>query len=192
MHAGTYPRPTSPGQFRPVPGGRPGTRAPTGGLPQNGGAIRGPGICRHCRCGRSPRFGRRPGRQHLLPGRGLARATGIYQSMLADGDEIRSLAASAPLTTPVLAIGGGGGHFTAGTVTNISRGAITSLQGGVGHYVALEAPDALAEAILDFTAHVDQARRDGVDVSSRRWFRLRFTRPRLDHGGAARTLRDAR
>ena len=119
-------------------------------------------------------------------------ATGIYQSMLADGDEIRSLAASAPLTMPVLAVGGGGGHFTAGTVTNISRGAITSLQGGVGHYVALEAPDALAEAILDFTAHVDQARRDGVDVSSRRWFRLRFTRPRLDHGGAARTLRDAR
>jgi len=110
------------------------------------------------------------GSTYSRPG-GWRGATGIYQSMLADGDEIRSLAASAPLAMPVLAVGGGGGHFTVGTVTNISRGAITSLQGGVGHYVALEAPDALAEAILDFTAHVDQARRDGVDVSSRRWFR---------------------
>lgn len=53
-------------------------------------------------------------------------------------------------------MGGGGGPFTAGTVSQVSSGPVSTVDlEGVGHYVALEAPEQLAAAILDFTRRVD-------------------------------------
>lgn len=97
--------------------------------------------------------------------RGFARpggwrgAIGLYQSMLEEGDTLKTLAQSNPLTVPALAIGGFGGQFTAGTLSQVVAGEVGSVQlDGVGHYVALEAPEAFAEAILTFTEGVDSAR----------------------------------
>jgi pimeloyl-ACP methyl ester carboxylesterase len=83
-------------------------------------------------------------------------AIGLYQSMLAEGATMKALAASNPLTVPALAVGGFAGPFTVGTLRQIVKGDVESVQlDGVGHYVALEAPEALADAILAFTGRVD-------------------------------------
>jgi pimeloyl-ACP methyl ester carboxylesterase len=83
-------------------------------------------------------------------------AIGLYQSMLGEGEAIKALAASNPLTIPALAIGGFGGPFTASTLAQVVSRDVESVQlDGVGHYVAIEAPNALADAILDFTRRVD-------------------------------------
>ena len=75
--------------------------------------------------------------------------------MLAEGDDIQALAAAHPLTT----FGGFGGTFTASTLSQVVHGDVTSVQlDGVGHYVAMEAPQALAAAILTFTGRIDGAR----------------------------------
>ena len=79
-------------------------------------------------------------------------AIGLYRSMLAEGAAIRALAESNPITAPALAIGGFGGPFTAITLGQVATGTVESVKlDGVGHYVALEAPEALAQAILAFT-----------------------------------------
>jgi hypothetical protein len=78
--------------------------------------------------------------------------------MLSEGDEIRALAQSRPLTMPVLAVGAGGGPFTAGTVEQVTAGEVATVQlDSVGHYAALEAPESLSTAILDFLERVDTA-----------------------------------
>lgn len=83
-------------------------------------------------------------------------AVGLYRSMLTEGNELRELAKSGPVPVPVLAVGAGGGPFTASTVEQITAGDFTSVQlDDVGHYVALEAPEALSTAILDFLSGVD-------------------------------------
>lgn len=83
-------------------------------------------------------------------------AAGLYRSMLAEGDELRALAQARPLTVPVLAVGSSGGPFTARTMRQVTGGEVRSvLLDGVGHHVALEAPGALAEAMLAFLADVD-------------------------------------
>ncbi|PJJ72647.1 pimeloyl-ACP methyl ester carboxylesterase [Diaminobutyricimonas aerilata] len=85
-------------------------------------------------------------------------AAGLYRSMLSEGEALRSLAARRPLAMPVLAVGAGGGPFTLRTVERIAVGRIDSVHlDGVGHYVALEAPTALARAILDFLRDADSA-----------------------------------
>jgi len=85
-------------------------------------------------------------------------ATGLYTSMLKEGQEIRTLAGSPGLTVPVLAVGAGGGAFTLGTMSQAAATNVRSvLIEGVGHYVAMEAPDRLAKAILDFIGSVDAA-----------------------------------
>ena len=95
-------------------------------------------------------------RTYARPG-GWRGAVGLYRSMLTEGDELRALAETSPLTMPVLAVGAGGGPFTAATVGQVTTGDVTSVQlDGVGHYVAMEAPDALADAILDFVRVVDE------------------------------------
>jgi len=94
-------------------------------------------------------------RTYSRPG-GWRGAIGLYQSMLQEGPEIRALAESHGMTVPVLAVGAGGGPFTAGTMTQATLGdvSIVSLD-GVGHYAAMEAPDELAKAILGFAGNVD-------------------------------------
>jgi pimeloyl-ACP methyl ester carboxylesterase len=83
-------------------------------------------------------------------------AIGLYQSMLAEGDDIRALAAANPLVVPALAIGGYGGAFTAATLSHVVLGEVSSVQlDGVGHYVAMESPVALVEAMESFIGAVD-------------------------------------
>jgi pimeloyl-ACP methyl ester carboxylesterase len=83
-------------------------------------------------------------------------AIGLYQSMLTEGDSIKALAEKSPLTMPILAVGAGGGPLTANTASQIASGSVKSAQlEGVGHYVAMEAPEALSIAILDFLESVD-------------------------------------
>jgi pimeloyl-ACP methyl ester carboxylesterase len=85
-------------------------------------------------------------------------AAGLYQSMLREGAEIRSLAEAPGLRVPVLSVGAGGGAFTAGTMSQVTSAEIsTASLDGVGHYAAMEAPEELAKAILGFTAGVDAA-----------------------------------
>lgn len=83
-------------------------------------------------------------------------AIGLYKSMLHEGPEIKALADRHGLTVPVLAVGAGGGPFTLGTMSQASAAKVSSvLLSGVGHYAAMEAPDELAKAILDFIESVD-------------------------------------
>lgn len=84
-------------------------------------------------------------------------ASGLYRSMLTEGSEVQALARGNSPKMPVLAIGAGGGGFTAGTLSSaVAPHEIRSvLLDGVGHYAALEAPEAVASAILDFTQSVD-------------------------------------
>lgn len=83
-------------------------------------------------------------------------AIGLYRSMLEEGPEIMALAQTPGLTVPVLAVDAGGGPFTATTMTQAASGQVRSMSlDGVGHYAAMEAPDALAKAILEFIADVE-------------------------------------
>ncbi|MDN4616314.1 alpha/beta hydrolase [Leifsonia sp. F6_8S_P_1B] len=83
-------------------------------------------------------------------------AVSLYRSMLAEGDELRALARTSPVAAPALAIGGFGGSFTADTLSQVVTGDVTSvLIPDVGHYVALEAPDEFAAAVIAFTGRVD-------------------------------------
>lgn len=89
-------------------------------------------------------------RAYSRPG-GWQGAAGLYRSMLGEGDELKALAVSSPLTMPALAVGAGGGSFTADALQQVAAGAVTSVQlDGVGHYVALEAPERLADVMLGF------------------------------------------
>src|ERR1700689_3676984 len=94
-------------------------------------------------------------RTYSRPG-GWRGAAGLYQSMLREGPDIRALAKAPGLTVPVLAVGAGGGPFTAGTMSQAAPGNVSSVSlDGVGHYAAMEAPGELAKALLGFTASVD-------------------------------------
>src|ERR1700678_638456 len=78
-------------------------------------------------------------------------AAGLYRSMLREAPTARALAESPGLTVPVLAVGAGGGPFTAGTMSQAASARISSVQlDGVGHYAAMESPRELADAALGF------------------------------------------
>jgi pimeloyl-ACP methyl ester carboxylesterase len=94
-------------------------------------------------------------RTYARPG-GWRGAQGLYASMLAEGEELRALATARVLDVPALAIGGFGGPFTENTVRAVTRGEVTAvILDGVGHYVAMEAPERMASAMLDFLRGVD-------------------------------------
>ena len=79
-------------------------------------------------------------------------AANLYRSMLREGAEIRALAQPPGLTAPVLAVGAGAGPFTLTTMTEAAATEVSSVSlDGVGHFVAMEAPEELARAILEFT-----------------------------------------
>ncbi len=78
---------------------------------------------------------------------GFNGAAGLYRSMLAEGDEIRSLP---KLTQPVLTIGGGSGDFTAAAFRQVAADVTEVVLDSTAHYLALEAPDQLAAALLGF------------------------------------------
>jgi pimeloyl-ACP methyl ester carboxylesterase len=69
-------------------------------------------------------------------------AIGLYQSMLREGAEIKTLAETRGLRVPVLAVGAGGGPFTSGTMSQVTSTDISAVSlDGVGHYAAMEAPE---------------------------------------------------
>ena len=83
-------------------------------------------------------------------------AIGHYQSMLKEGAEIKALADPPGLNMPVLAVGAGGGPLTFATMSKAARTKVRSVQlDGVGHYVAMEAPEKLSEALLEFIGSVE-------------------------------------
>jgi pimeloyl-ACP methyl ester carboxylesterase len=82
---------------------------------------------------------------------GFGAAAALYRSLLADGPAIQALATT-PLTLPVLTVSGSAGDFVPTSVRNVAPGLEHVSLPGVGHYVALEAPGALAAALLPFLA----------------------------------------
>ena len=94
-------------------------------------------------------------RTFARPG-GFRGATGLYRSLLSEGSEIQALARAHPLEIPILAVGSFGGPFTATAMQEVAASPISSiLLAGVGHYVAQEAPEQLAAALLPFLADTD-------------------------------------
>jgi pimeloyl-ACP methyl ester carboxylesterase len=86
---------------------------------------------------------------------GFTGAAGLYRSALTEADEIRNLAAG-KLAMPVLAIGGGSADFTPATMRQVATDVTAVTVHGIGHYVAMEAPDRLAEALTSFYREVDR------------------------------------
>jgi pimeloyl-ACP methyl ester carboxylesterase len=87
-------------------------------------------------------------RSYSRPG-GFRGATGLYRSMLREGDEIRELATQ-KLGMPVLAVGGGSGEFTPATLRQVAKDVSAVSLDGIGHYAAMEAPQRLADALVSF------------------------------------------
>jgi pimeloyl-ACP methyl ester carboxylesterase len=81
-------------------------------------------------------------------------AIGLYQSMLREGPEIQAFGQSRKVTAPVLTIGAGGGAFTANTMTAAGTTVCSVLLEGVGHYAAMEAPEPVAQAMMEFLESV--------------------------------------
>ena len=86
---------------------------------------------------------------------GFAGASGLYRSMLNEGEEIQGLAAQSKLQMPVLAVGAGSGDFPRHTMTQVAEHVSAATLDGVGHYAAMEAPEALAQVLLDFYRNID-------------------------------------
>lgn len=88
---------------------------------------------------------------------GFKGAAGLYRSLLTEADEIRNLAAT-KLATPVLAVGGGSGEFTATAMRHVADDVRSATLDGIGHYAAMESPEFLAATLISFYADVDTAR----------------------------------
>jgi pimeloyl-ACP methyl ester carboxylesterase len=87
---------------------------------------------------------------------GWAGTSGLYRSIFTDEGATKALAESHPLTVPVLAVDGINAPFTERTLRQVAIGEVTAVHiEGVGHLVAQEAPDALADAVLKFVRNVD-------------------------------------
>jgi pimeloyl-ACP methyl ester carboxylesterase len=82
-------------------------------------------------------------------------AIGLYRSMLREGADIKTRAQTRGLSVPVLAVGAGGGPFTA-TMSAAASTQISSVHlDGVGHYAAMEAPEELAKVLLAFVDRIE-------------------------------------
>ncbi|WP_312407254.1 alpha/beta hydrolase [Rhizobium sp.] len=82
---------------------------------------------------------------------GWSGALALYGSMLREAEAIRAIAKDVPLTIPTMAIDRAGSDFTLQTLQAVHRGRVRAQAiEGVGHYIAMEAPDKLAAALLAF------------------------------------------
>jgi pimeloyl-ACP methyl ester carboxylesterase len=81
---------------------------------------------------------------------------GIYHAVFTDNGSTKALAATNPIAVPVLTVSGVNHPFTERSFRPVAGGDFTSVHiEGAGHLVAQEAPAALASALLDFIAGVD-------------------------------------
>ena len=88
-------------------------------------------------------------RTYGRPG-GFSGAAGLYRGMLTEGQELRTLAQDVPLRAPVTTVGSRGGGFTHAAFRGVTTQEATSIQlDGVGHYVAQEAPQPLADILIE-------------------------------------------
>ena len=85
-------------------------------------------------------------RTYARPG-GFSGAAALFRSALNEGEALRALP---KLTQPVLAVGGGSGDFTPATLRQVATDVTPVVLDGIGHYVAMEAPDRLAAAMIEF------------------------------------------
>jgi pimeloyl-ACP methyl ester carboxylesterase len=94
-------------------------------------------------------------RTYGRPG-GFFGAAGLYRGMLTEGPELRTLAQNSPLRVPVTTVGSHGGGFTHAAFRGVTRQEVTAIQlDGVGHYVAQEAPQLLADTLIEaFVDHI--------------------------------------
>ena len=94
-------------------------------------------------------------RTYSRPG-GWRGTESLYRAIFTDNGATAALAAANPIAIPVLAVDGVNVPFAANTFRQVSAGDISAVHiDGVGHLVAQEAPEALAEALLEFTSRVD-------------------------------------
>jgi pimeloyl-ACP methyl ester carboxylesterase len=94
-------------------------------------------------------------RTYGRPG-GFSGAVGLYRGMITEGQELRTLAQDRPLGVPVTAVGSRGGGFTHAAFSGVTTRKVTAIQlDGVGHYVAQEAPQQLADVLLACFAAAD-------------------------------------
>ena len=93
-------------------------------------------------------------RTYGRPG-GFLGAAGLYRGMLTEGPELRALAQNAPLRVPVTTVGSRGGGFTHAAFRGVTDQEVTAVQlDDVGHYVAQEAPQLLADLLIEaFVGH---------------------------------------
>ena len=95
--------------------------------------------------------------------RGYARRGGwsgartLYGSMVREGADLQTLTAAHRLALPTLAVDRAGGAFTRDALAAVHGGTVRHVGiEGVGHYIAQEAPDRLAEALLSFFSDVNE------------------------------------
>ena len=86
---------------------------------------------------------------------GFRGATGLYRSMLKEGEEIKQIVAQQQLTMPVLAVGAGTGQFTYDTMAQVAQNVTEARLDGVGHLAAIEDPETLAQTLLGFYRTLD-------------------------------------
>ena len=85
---------------------------------------------------------------------GLRGTAGVYSSMLKEGDTFKRIVGQGRLTMPVLAVSAGTGG-TAATMKQVAENVTAAQLDGIGHMIAMEAPDALAETLLGFYKTLD-------------------------------------
>src|SRR3984957_8873244 len=68
---------------------------------------------------------------------GFGGATGLYRSMLKEGEEIKQIVAQQQLTMPVLAVGAGTGPFTCDTMAQVAENVTEAKLDGIGHLAAI-------------------------------------------------------
>ncbi|MFG1641234.1 alpha/beta fold hydrolase [Amycolatopsis sp. NPDC049252] len=92
-------------------------------------------------------------RSYGRPG-AFAGAAGLYRSLLSEGEELRQLAAR-KLAMPVLAVAAFSDR-TPETLRQVAADVTAVHIGGIGHYVAMEAPEQLADTLLSFYTDIDR------------------------------------
>tara|TARA_R110002124_G_scaffold109676_14_gene262947 strand:+ start:11617 stop:11901 length:285 start_codon:yes stop_codon:yes gene_type:complete len=93
-----------------------------------------------------------------MPVGGWNGAQSIYDSNLREVEDYKALVAAKPLTMPAMAIDQEGSGFTGQSFAAASGNQLKMYTiPNTGHYVAMEAPAALAAAILDFVGGVDRS-----------------------------------